>query len=103
MSWTLSPTRRGPRRWSAPVAVGGADVVEAGSSVTGDHPTGACGRAVASAAPRLAQRGHDPGDWFQTHEHLVREGYAWVGVSAQRAGVHSATGLRAWSPERYGS
>lgn len=42
-------------------------------------------------------------DWFQTHEHLVREGYAWVGVSAQRAGVHSATGLRAWSPERYGS
>ncbi len=41
-------------------------------------------------------------DWFQTHEHLLREGYAWVGVSAQRAGVHSATGLRAWSPERYG-
>ncbi|OLT54564.1 hypothetical protein BJF88_08590 [Cellulosimicrobium sp. CUA-896] len=42
-------------------------------------------------------------DWFQTHEHLVREGYAWVGVSAQRAGVHSTTGLRAWSPERYGA
>ncbi|WP_175009775.1 alpha/beta hydrolase domain-containing protein [Cellulosimicrobium sp. TH-20] len=42
-------------------------------------------------------------DWFQTHEHLVREGYAWVGVSAQRAGVHSPTGLRAWSPERYGT
>ncbi|MBD8079679.1 alpha/beta hydrolase domain-containing protein [Cellulosimicrobium arenosum] len=42
-------------------------------------------------------------DWFQTHEHLVREGYAWVGVSAQRAGVHSATGLRTWSPERYGT
>jgi hypothetical protein len=41
-------------------------------------------------------------DWLQTHEHLVREGYAWVGVSAQRAGVHSATGLRAWSPGRYG-
>ncbi len=41
-------------------------------------------------------------DWFQTHEHLVREGYAWVGVSAQRAGVHSPTGLRAWNPERYG-
>ena len=40
--------------------------------------------------------------WLQTHEHLVREGYAWVGVSAQRAGVHSATGLRAWSPGRYG-
>ncbi|WP_454083509.1 alpha/beta hydrolase domain-containing protein [Georgenia sp. Marseille-Q6866] len=42
-------------------------------------------------------------DWFQTHEHLMREGYTWVGVSAQRAGVHSATGLRAWSPERYGT
>lgn len=42
-------------------------------------------------------------DWFQTHEHLIQEGYAWVGVSAQRAGVHSATGLKAWSPARYGS
>ncbi|KAA9376773.1 hypothetical protein F5972_20000 [Microbispora cellulosiformans] len=42
-------------------------------------------------------------DWFQSHEHLIREGYAWVGVSAQRAGVHSATGLRAWSPARYGT
>jgi hypothetical protein len=42
-------------------------------------------------------------DWFQTHEHLLREGYAWVGISAQRAGVHSATGLKAWSPSRYGA
>ncbi|MDD9205621.1 alpha/beta hydrolase domain-containing protein, partial [Georgenia sp. 10Sc9-8] len=42
-------------------------------------------------------------DWFQTHEHLMREGYTWVGVSAQRAGVHSDTGLRAWSPDRYGT
>ena len=42
-------------------------------------------------------------DWLQTHEHLVREGYAWVGVSAQQAGVHSATGLKAWSPGRYGT
>ncbi|MEE6296343.1 alpha/beta hydrolase domain-containing protein [Georgenia wangjunii] len=42
-------------------------------------------------------------DWFQTHEHLMREGYTWVGVSAQRAGVHSETGLKAWSPERYGA
>ncbi|MFK3983818.1 alpha/beta hydrolase domain-containing protein [Micromonospora sp. NPDC050397] len=41
-------------------------------------------------------------DWFQSHEHLIRQGYAWVGVSAQRAGVHSATGLRSWSPSRYG-
>jgi hypothetical protein len=42
-------------------------------------------------------------DWFQTHEHLVQEGYAWVGISAQRAGIHSATGLKNWSPVRYGS
>ena len=42
-------------------------------------------------------------DWFQTHEHLIQEGYAWVGISAQRAGLHSATGLKAWSPARYGA
>jgi hypothetical protein len=42
-------------------------------------------------------------DWFQTHEHLLHEGYVWVGVSAQRNGVHSATGLKAWSPSRYGA
>lgn len=42
-------------------------------------------------------------DWFQSHEHLVRSGYAWVGVSAQRAGLHSATGLKTWSPSRYGA
>lgn len=42
-------------------------------------------------------------DWFQSHEHLIREGYAWVGISAQRAGLHSPTGLKEWSPARYGS
>jgi hypothetical protein len=43
-------------------------------------------------------------DWLQTYAHLMREGYAWVGVSAQRAGIHAAvTGLRAWSPARYGT
>ncbi len=42
-------------------------------------------------------------DWFQSHEHFVKEGYVWVGVSAQRAGLHSATGLRLWSPTRYGA
>ena len=30
---------------------------------------------------------------------LMREGYAWVGVSAQRVGVNQ---LRTWSPTRYG-
>ena len=37
-------------------------------------------------------------------EHIVRRGYAWIGVSAQRVGVHQAmTGLKAWSPVRYGT
>jgi hypothetical protein len=37
-------------------------------------------------------------------EHFMREGYVWVGVSAQRVGVHQAfTGLRDWSPVRYGT
>src|SRR5215475_9561901 len=37
-------------------------------------------------------------------EHFMREGYVWVGVSAQRVGVHQVgTGLRSWSPERYGT
>jgi Alpha/beta hydrolase domain len=34
--------------------------------------------------------------WNRRH---MREGYAWVGVSAQRVGVDQ---LRAWSPTRYG-
>jgi len=37
-------------------------------------------------------------------EHFMREGYVWVGVSAQRVGVHQpGTGLRDWSPVRYGT
>ncbi len=39
-------------------------------------------------------------DWLYTGEHLMRHGYAWVGVSAQRVGVDH---LREWSPARYGS
>jgi hypothetical protein len=38
-------------------------------------------------------------DWLYIGEHLMRNGYAWVGVSAQRVGVDH---LRGWSPERYG-
>jgi hypothetical protein len=35
--------------------------------------------------------------------HFMREGYVWVGVSAQRVGVQTpGTGLRDWSPTRYG-
>jgi len=37
-------------------------------------------------------------DWFQSADHFVRSGYAWIGVSAQRVGVDA---LKAWSPERY--
>jgi hypothetical protein len=53
-------------------------------------------------------------DFGYLGEELVREGYAWVGVSAQEAGVESsgggstglslgpsAVGLRNWDPDRY--
>ena len=39
-------------------------------------------------------------DWLYVGEHLMRGGYAWVGVSAQRVGVDH---LRGWSPNRYGT
>jgi hypothetical protein len=39
-------------------------------------------------------------DWFHSGAHLVRAGYAWVGVSAQRVGVDA---LKQWSPARYGT
>ena len=39
-------------------------------------------------------------NWFRYHEEIVREGYAWVGISAQRVGVNY---LKTWSPARYGS
>src|SRR5204862_4776321 len=38
-------------------------------------------------------------DWFQSYEHFMRSGYAWVGVSAQQAGVNF---MRSWSA-RYAS
>jgi hypothetical protein len=42
--------------------------------------------------------------WLASYEHVIRRGYAWIGVSAQRVGVHqSVTGLREWSPTRYGT
>jgi hypothetical protein len=38
---------------------------------------------------------------------LLRGGYAWIGVSAQAAGVNGGTppgfGLKSWDPERYGT
>jgi hypothetical protein len=39
-------------------------------------------------------------DWWQSGHHLVDNGYAFIGVSAQRVGIES---LREWSPSRYGS
>jgi hypothetical protein len=47
-------------------------------------------------------------DWFFLHRHLMREGAAWVGVSAQKAGIDgggffdSGQHLKAVAPERYG-
>jgi len=38
--------------------------------------------------------------WFYSWEHILNEGYAWVGVSAQEVGVAS---LQAWNPTRYGA
>ena len=46
-------------------------------------------------------QGHDGEyDWFQSAEHIVGAGYAWVGVSNQRVGVNS---LKEWSQTRYGT
>jgi hypothetical protein len=50
-------------------------------------------------------------DWITSHTELVREGFAWVGVSAQFVGVEGGpsllglpvTSLKATDPERYGS
>ena len=47
--------------------------------------------------------------WAPSWEHFIREGYVWVGVSAQLVGVHGFppprenNGLIAWSPTRYHS
>jgi hypothetical protein len=37
--------------------------------------------------------------WLYQKEFLIREGYAWIGVSAQNVGLTAArTGLKTWSP-----
>ena len=38
-------------------------------------------------------------DWWQSGPHLIRNGYAFVGVSAQQMGIDT---MIDWSPERYG-
>ena len=42
-------------------------------------------------------------EWINVHTEMVREGMAWVGVSAQVAGVEGSTGIKAQDPARYGS
>jgi hypothetical protein len=47
-----------------------------------------------------------PALWTMTHRHLVRDGYTWVGVSAQHVGIEGGgmmpgLGLRQSAPERY--
>ena len=39
--------------------------------------------------------------WYVAHEHMIREGFAFVGVSAQRAGIDPPRGLKAFDPVRY--
>jgi hypothetical protein len=42
--------------------------------------------------------------WLYQKEFLIREGYAWVGVSVQDGGVsRPPNGIKVWSPARYGS
>lgn len=36
-------------------------------------------------------------DWWQLHDYLMRCGYVWVGISAQKAGIHSQKGLKSWN------
>lgn len=49
--------------------------------------------------------GYDtPVQWFQQKDFVIRNGYAWVEVSAQGGSITNATtGLKVWSPTRYGT
>ena len=42
--------------------------------------------------------------WGSSFEHIIRGGYAWVGISAQRVGLQQPpNGAKLWSPIRYAS
>ena len=42
----------------------------------------------------------DP-DFLYESQQLLKQGYAWVGVSAQQLGVQGPLGLKHWDPKRY--
>ncbi len=42
----------------------------------------------------------DP-DYLYESQELLKQGYAWVGVSAQQLGVQGPLGLKQWDPKRY--
>ena len=85
---------------------------ERGSVIDVDHPYTT---RIVVRRPRQAARfngtaivewynvsqGHDGEyEWLQSYAHLIRSGYAWIGVSAQAVGVNA---LKEWSPMRYSS
>lgn len=87
-----------------------------GSVIDGGHPyrTRMIVRRPASAAGfngtvlmewQNVTVGHDfDGLWLASAGHIMRRGYAWVGVSAQWWGVQlPGLGLRAWNAGRYGT
>jgi len=86
--------------------------LETGTVVDGGHPykTRLVVRRPATAARfngtvvmewNNVTAGHDLDiDWFQTHDHLTRAGYVWIGVTPQRIGVEA---LKVWSAKRYGT
>jgi hypothetical protein len=42
-------------------------------------------------------------DWYWSHEHLMRRGFAHIGMIVEPAGIHSPRGLKQWNLGRYGS
>ena len=89
-------------------------VLATGSIIDGGHPyrTRMVVRRPASAGKfngivllewQNVTAGHDlDAFWAVSHDHLMRRGYAWVGVSVNRVSIHQpVTGLTAWSPSRY--
>ena len=42
-------------------------------------------------------------DWWWSHEHMMRAGYAYIGVSAQPRGIEGQYGLKKWNAARYRS